>query len=518
MKSASTDSASAYYLPYHEPAIITILALTSFFLLLNIVSYTLDLLVYCGLVGQIALGVAWGTPGGDFINTETQQTFIQLGYLGLLLMVYEGGLATSFQALKNNLFLSAAIAATGIAFPMGLSFLIIEFSNATPLAAFAAGAALCSTSLGTAFAILGSSGFSQTKVGILLSSAAMMDDIAGLIMVQVISNLDGDSFKVVTVLRPVFVSVGIIVGVALVCRFVIFYLTVWLNKKRHQYPESILNKLCAKKEFVFCVHTLILIGLITGTTYAGASSLTASYLAGASISWWDNEVPHAIIPQGERLSEDNGARQNQENLSDNFQSDVSCHDSPSFTDSPTSHICTIEVSDGNIHIDNEITGVFIFETYYFQVLNKILRPLFFASVGFSIPIAQMFSGRLIWRGLIYALLMAVSKLVCGLWLIRGKSSSPNLRNSSYYAAPLLGLSMVPRGEIGFLISSLAESKGIFSNGNSIVGASSDVYIIVTWAVVLCTIVGPVCVGLIVRRIKKIESSFQVCPLGIWGAF
>ena len=77
-------------LPYHEPDIITILTLSSFLLLLNITDYVLDRIVYCGLIGQILVGVAWGVPGADWLSQETQNAVMQLGYLGLILVVYEG--------------------------------------------------------------------------------------------------------------------------------------------------------------------------------------------------------------------------------------------------------------------------------------------------------------------------------------------------------------------------------------------------------------------------------------------
>lgn len=77
-------------LPYREPDIVTILIQTSFLLLLNITNFLLDRAVYCGLVGQIFIGVAWGTPGAKWLSTEAEDTVVQLGYLGLLLLVYEG--------------------------------------------------------------------------------------------------------------------------------------------------------------------------------------------------------------------------------------------------------------------------------------------------------------------------------------------------------------------------------------------------------------------------------------------
>lgn len=83
-------SASATSLPYHEPGIITILILASFLLLCNIVNWALDRIVYCGLIGQILIGVAWGTPGAKWLDESIETTIVQFGYLGLTLLVYEG--------------------------------------------------------------------------------------------------------------------------------------------------------------------------------------------------------------------------------------------------------------------------------------------------------------------------------------------------------------------------------------------------------------------------------------------
>ena len=79
-------------LPYTEPSVVTILVFTTFLLVLNIVNHVLDKLLYCGLVGQIFIGVAWGSPGAKWLDQETEEVVVKLGYLGLLLIVYEGEL------------------------------------------------------------------------------------------------------------------------------------------------------------------------------------------------------------------------------------------------------------------------------------------------------------------------------------------------------------------------------------------------------------------------------------------
>jgi hypothetical protein len=83
-------SDSTASLPYHEPDIVTILIQASFLLVLNAVNYVLDHLLYCGLVGQLLIGIAWGTPGAKWLPADVETVIVQLGYLGLILLVYEG--------------------------------------------------------------------------------------------------------------------------------------------------------------------------------------------------------------------------------------------------------------------------------------------------------------------------------------------------------------------------------------------------------------------------------------------
>ncbi|RYN58174.1 hypothetical protein AA0114_g2284 [Alternaria tenuissima] len=583
---ASQDAAS---LPYHEPGIVVILVLVSFLLLLNVVNAALDRVLYCGLLGQVLVGIAWGTPGAKWLSESLEETVVQLGYLGLILLVYEGGLSTSFQSLKANLLLSSGVALTGIVIPIALSYTLQGLLDASPVQAFAAGAALCSTSLGTTFTVLGSSGLSTTRLGVVLTSAAMMDDVVGLVMVQVISNLGGDNFSWVTVVRPVLVSVAFAVVAPIVCLFVAKPLTVWLNTYREAHPGARLNALLQRTQTAFTVHTLILIGLVAGATYAGTSNLFAAYIAGASISWWDSDVPHpastlATTPVAEKSPAASGSvLESSESTSPDASKTRSEQNQGALSSQPTK----IEKEE---HVD-ATGGAAIYHHYYHPAVSKILQPFFFASIGFSIPITRMFRGAIVWRGIVYAVLMAFAKVVCGLWLVRfsvstGKRSPskilskvrlpsvPHLWGKSNHPAPsaqagattpqvgaapphteatptqtrpaassagtesearsspnppkpfslhpplILAFAMCARGEIGFLISGVAESQGVFGETS---GEPTDIFLVVTWAIVLCTIIGPLAVGLSVRRVKELQArkkkqheGAERDVLGVWG--
>lgn len=273
--------------PYHEPSIYTVLNQSGLLLVLNIVNTCLDKLLYCGLIGQLFIGILWGTPGAKWLDRDTEKVIQQLGYLGLIMLVYEGGLSTSMASLRANIFLSFAVALTGIGAPIGLSFVLMKLVSATPLQAFSAGATLSTTSLGTTFTILSTTGLSSTRLGTVTTSAAMLDDVIGLVMVQIISNLgdSDDSFTAVTVVRPLFVSIGFGVGVMLMCRFVFRPIIVKILQSKMIFPQFIYSS-----QFAFLGHTAALVGLVAGATYAGTSSLFAAYLAGVISSWFDGLV------------------------------------------------------------------------------------------------------------------------------------------------------------------------------------------------------------------------------------
>ena len=532
-----------------------------------------------------------------------------------------GGLATNFRSLRANILLSTAVAVTGIAFPIALSFSLLSLTNATPIQAFAAGAALCSTSLGTTFTVLATSGLSETRLGTVLSSAAIMDDVVGLAMVQVISNLGQSttSFDVVTVIRSVAVSFGLAVAVPVFCRVFVWPGTVLLNGYLLSRPEGIVEKVCRGTHSAFVTHTLILLGLVAGASYAGTSNLFAAYLAGASISWWDSELPHplsctassgsnvesiALQPKYPVLPHD-------QEITPSAMNHAQSQERPSKQKGSLQPISKAESNPSRtalsrVYEPQESKSNAIYDKYYAASVRRILKPLFFvselsnntlstliwckASIGFAIPISKMFNREILWHGIVYAILMFFGKFLTGLWLVclslpswkpiipKGlrslacssctgvtrKSPAEGVRTIeshvlqtqavpakssdtgaptvsaiprpvpqspvekikkplSLYPAAMIGTAMTARGEIGFLIASIAETNGFFTSSGPTAtphGDSSEIYLVVVWAIVLCTIVGPLGVGLLVKRVRKLQREREdipdrVDPLGVW---
>lgn len=293
-----------------------------------------------------------------------------------------GGLSTNLTSLRANALLSTAVALTGISLPIALSFILSYLIGATPLQCFAAGAALCSTSLGTTFTVLGTSGLSKSRLGVVLTSAAMMDDVVGLVMVQVISELGqgvgaGDVaaapavVNAVTIVRPLFVSLAFAAVAPIVCSFLVKPLTLWILAKRGKFPGGLPPPLShtttttwlMTQEAAWILHTLILVGLITAATYAGTSNLFAAYIAGVSISWWDVSVSHCIqdnsasseTPRMEPASAANTSR------GGDITEQANLGNTPSTTYASSS-------------------GVEVYKRYYATPVNRVLKPFFFVSL------------------------------------------------------------------------------------------------------------------------------------------
>lgn len=143
----------------------------------------------------------------------------------------------------------------------------------------------------------------------------------------------------------------------------------------------------------------------------------------------------------------------------------------------------------------------------------------------------MFSGPILWKGISYAALMMAAKAATGFviyaeYVIRQWQSKKRVgppieeeicreKGLPHAEALLVGFAMVARGEIGFLIASLSQSSGTLMlkqrsgsarvNFRRVAGTATgeksteELFLVIVWSVVLCTIVGPVVVGIIVRR-------------------
>ena len=75
---------------YTEPSTSTTLILLSYLFLLNIFGWIAQRLIGAALIGQILIGIIYGTPLSGWLSETIQAALVDVGYVGLLLVVFEG--------------------------------------------------------------------------------------------------------------------------------------------------------------------------------------------------------------------------------------------------------------------------------------------------------------------------------------------------------------------------------------------------------------------------------------------
>ncbi|SMY21069.1 unnamed protein product [Zymoseptoria tritici ST99CH_1A5] len=494
----------AAFLQYHEPGIVSILILISFFTFLWVAGYISKRVIRAGIIGPIAVGIIYGEPLANILQHDWQETFLYLGYIGLILIIFEGGLTTRLDLLRANLTLSVFGATTGVVLPIAFSYLLLYLGfGYGAVETFIIGAALSATSLGTTFAVISGASkdvdLANTRVGAILVSAAVIDDVTGLVMSSVIHDL-GD-------LQSGGTGLGWLIGRPILASALMAILTPVLSKwvfapLFRKVIEPYFHRFDHLFNIIFMI--LVLSAFLSIAAYAGTSVLFGAFLAGSFLTYLPSRHPDGPFVV---LSREQGEREKGK--------------SPTF--------------------------VHTFEYYCLDFQTYVLEPLFFASIGFAIPFLDLWTGKAIWRGVVYTLLMLVAKALVGVWILiwtaakpstagegspgkgngKGRSTSDeeegkgmggrSSRDDTEISAEsghssglkaavspaiLLGMAMVARGEIGLLIVEIG-----YNNTDYV---SNDGFVTAVWAILLNTILGPIAVGLMVKYKAKDIAT------GVWG--
>ncbi|KAK7056627.1 hypothetical protein VNI00_002344 [Paramarasmius palmivorus] len=467
---------------YEAPEIPLLLTVSSLFYFMNVAEAIFTYTIEAGLIGSLAIGIIYGPEAANILPEYISETLLLMGFIGLLLLVFEAGMSTNLSLLYQNVALSLVTGTTGIIVPIALSIILLHFGYGyTVLQGFGAGAALSSTSLGTTLALLKPE-LRQTRMGVVLLSAALFDDVVGLVIAAVIADLSaaasGISWQ--AIIRPILVSVAFTVATAGL---------IWAFRPlASRLPPEAKRFVYQGKSQVFIMISL-LCGVVAAAKYAGTSELFGAYLCGVFVAQTFYAIPDA----------DNSAT-----VGVDARNDVSLTLNTSGIYSP--HLA--------------------FTVFIQPLLQYIFSPIFFVSIGISLPIRSLGSidgsSRVVWRGWVYSFLMMVGKFVAGLpfliwsdkdtgkrWfcLSAGERNAvepiPSFNATSLtplQSALLVGTAMVARGEIALIVAQLARHLLVGDYGST--EGTSEAFAVVIWAILVNTVGAATGVGLALRRMNS----------------
>jgi Kef-type K+ transport system membrane component KefB len=168
------------------------------------------------LLGQLLGGILCGPALLDFVPHV--DAFRLLGMLGVLLLVVDSGLQVDVASVRRSSGRAFALALTGVAVPVAVGYVAYTQGYAASWrTALSVGAALAPTSLGFTSQLLRDEGLLATKLGSLVCTAAVVDDVLSLALVAEIGALSGDGdISAWQIASPLVASLGcIVIGGAL---------------------------------------------------------------------------------------------------------------------------------------------------------------------------------------------------------------------------------------------------------------------------------------------------------------
>lgn len=356
------------------------------------------------VLGELSAGILLGVSGLGLI--EVNDVLKVLAEIGILLLLFEIGLDTDIQRLKDAGTKAIIVALFGAVFPFMVSGLVAYYIfDLTLVVSLFIGGTLTATSIGITMRVLKDLQKEHSHVAQIVIGAAVIDDILGVIILVFI--YDFATSQELSMTNTLNTTLFIIIFLILA--------PIVANLLSH------FMKICDQNKKVPGLIPTIIISLIALFAYlshlVGAPEILGSFAAGIALS------RRFILPFGMGLRHDE---------------------------------CFLEKVKKSI-----------------QPIAQMFTPIFFVMVGLSMNLRVIdFSSTQFWfMALIFLIIAILGKYIGALVL----------KNMSGIKKALIGISMVPRGEVGLIFAEVGRVNGILDN---------EIYAVLIFVIVVTTIVPP----------------------------
>ena len=339
------------------------------------------------VVGSSVLGWVVVTRNGVTVNEPLEV----LAEIGAVLLLFSVGLETRISDLKRVGKVASIVGVMGVVVPFALGAAWAKFSGFdTPKAMFVA-AAFVATSAGITARVLQDLGALNRQVARVILGAAVIDDILAMLLLGVVTALQGDKGVDLAQLIIIFVqAVGFVAIIALV--------GTKLMRRGSRVLDAPISPLSP-----LTLSLALCLGLAAAASYFGLAAIIGAFLAGMVAA--ESQQRHALEKQ-------------------------------------------------------------------IQPIMAFLVPFFFVVTGTKVALSQLASWPVLGSLLVVTVLATLGKLVgCGLGALSlGRNK-----------AMIIGVGMVPRGEVGIIVASLGLTAGVFS---------TQIYAIIIAMSLLTSVIAP----------------------------
>lgn len=173
------------------------------------------------VLGELVAGVVLGASLLGLVNPKTE-TLHLLAELGVLILLFEIGLETDLRKLLAVGPAAALVALVGVALPFALGYAVCALFGLGKLTAIVAGATLTATSVGITARVLSDLNRLQAPESQIVIGAAILDDVAGLIILAVVEGLTrGEAVTLAGIAVTTLTALGFLVAILVAGRFAV---------------------------------------------------------------------------------------------------------------------------------------------------------------------------------------------------------------------------------------------------------------------------------------------------------
>lgn len=383
------------------------------------------------VVGELAFGIllsAIGYFGWHFIGDISSNEIIAfIASLGALLLLFSIGLESNLTEMRLVGVSALMVALIGVIVPFTLGAYVLApifFGDASTAAQLFLGAAMVATSVGITASVFRSLGISRTRAAQTVLGAAVIDDVLGLIVLAVVSAIAvGGTVTAGSVSIIALKSFGFLIGAIVLGKL----FAKPLSKMFSRIYKGIGMKL------TFAVSFALLFGYLA--ELFGLEPIIGAFAAGLILdqvhfnAFADPEIVHDLKALDFKAEKDKEA------------------------------IFKLVNKHKKMHVEELVSSI-----------GLVLIPVFFVYTGLQINFGSLLQPRLYLIAGIISLVALLGKLVAG-FAAKGE----------WKEKMLVGMSMVPRGEVGLIFAATGKSLGVLND---------ELFSVIVLVVVMTTFVAP----------------------------
>ena len=233
------------------------------------------------LVAGLAVGAIILIPGQNILTQYTNEGIDFFAKIGVIFIMFSAGLETDLKAIKKDIMASIVITSLGVIVPMGLGFLsaYLFFPQNGLYSNLYYGVILSATSVSITVATLKEIGRLSGRVGTAIISAAILDDIIGIILLSLIISLSegtGSGSYVQDPALNTLVIIAIMIAFFAMSILVSFFVRKLFNWMGNRWPEH-------RRITMFSIGFCFLLAFLA-EAYFGIADITGAYVAGLILS------------------------------------------------------------------------------------------------------------------------------------------------------------------------------------------------------------------------------------------